>query len=140
MKYLLAVALLLCAVPAHAAPLPDAPTPNKKIFWTGVGFLAAAKTADAITTRQLLNRGGVELNSLYGRHPSAAKQSLINLGFFAAESAVFYLTERNHHKPIRWIGRAWMGNRIVNHAYLAACNANVRVGTSDSCYPLVPIE
>lgn len=48
-------AAFIIAIPPYAQekPLPDAPKPNKKIFFAGVSLLAAAKTADAITTRQL---------------------------------------------------------------------------------------
>ena len=38
---------------------PEAPKPkhDRKVFLAGVSLLAAAKTADAIATRQLLDRG-----------------------------------------------------------------------------------
>ena len=58
-------------------------------------------------------------NPVFGRHPSPAKQSLVNLGFFAAESGVFYLTERNHHAWVRWAGRAFISNAIINHVHAA---------------------
>ena len=97
--------LLFCS-PAHAQEKPDAPKPkhDRKVFIVGTALLAASKTADAITTRQLLDRGGWENNSVFGLHPSPAKQSLINLGFFAAQSGVFYLTEHNRHAWVRWAG------------------------------------
>jgi len=45
-------------VHAQEETLPDAARPNKKVLLAGFSLLAAAETADAITTRQLLNRGG----------------------------------------------------------------------------------
>jgi len=51
--------VILFLVPiVSAQEKPDAPKPNKQIFVTGISLLAAAKTADAITTRQALDRGG----------------------------------------------------------------------------------
>ena len=53
---------------------------NRRAFVAGVSLLAASKTADATTTRQLLDRGGLENKPLFGRHPSSAKQAGINAG------------------------------------------------------------
>ena len=136
--------VLLCfflASIAHAQEKPDAPKPNKKILVTGVSLLAAAKTADAITTRQLLDRGGWENNSAFGHHPSPAKQAGINLAFFASESAVFYLTERNRHSWVRWAGRAFLAHSIADHAHAAACNAGLNPGlrVTQSCGPLIGV-
>lgn len=69
------------------------------------GPAPASKTADAVTTRRVLDLpGGYENNPTFGRHPSPLKHAGINLGFFAAESGVFYLTERNRHAWV--VGRA----------------------------------
>ena len=51
-------AVLTLAIPLHAQEKPDAPRPNRRVFIGGVTLLATAKMADAITTRQLLDRGG----------------------------------------------------------------------------------
>jgi len=90
-----------------------------------VSVLAAAKTADAITTRRALNLGGWENNPVFGRYPSPAKQAGINLAFFAGESAVFYLTEHNHHSWVRWAGRAFLAHSVIEHVHAAACNAGL---------------
>ena len=122
------LAALLC-VPAFAQEKPDAPKPkpkpDRKVFTAGVSLLAAAKAADVITKRQLLDRGGVELNPIFGSHPSPGKQAGINLGIFAAQSFAFYLTERNKHAWIRWTGRALLAHAVVEHTQLAACNAGI---------------
>ena len=133
---LLLFASITCA---QAKPLPAAPNPNGKIFAAGISLLAAAKTADAITTRQLLDRGGWENDPVFGRHPSPTKQAGINLAFFAGESAVFYLTEHNRHAWIRWTGRAILAYSIVEHSQAAACNAgiNTHVPGVQNCGPLV---
>ena len=70
---------------------------NRRVFVGGISLLAASRTPDAITTRQLLDRGGVGVNSVFGRHPSPLKQAGINAGIFAAQSSAFYLTKRNKH-------------------------------------------
>jgi hypothetical protein len=36
-------------------------------------FMAVGQTADLVTTVQALNRGAVEANPIYGKHPSTAK-------------------------------------------------------------------
>ena len=137
----LALAALLC-VSALAQEKPDAPKPkhDRKEFIVGTALLAASKRADAITTRQLLDRGGWENNPVFGRHPSPAKQSLINLGFFVAQPGVFYLTERNRHSWVRWAGRAFIGHAIFEHSLMAACNSGLNPqGTQiQKCLPLVP--
>ena len=132
-------AVFAFAIPLYAQqkPLPDAPKPNKKVFVAGVSLLAAAKAADAITTRQLLDRGGWENNPAFGRHPSPAKQAGINAGIFAAQSFAFYLTERNRHAWVRWTGRALLATATEEHARLAACNAglNTHSPVVQSCNP-----
>ena len=82
-----------------------------KFFIAGLPLLAASKTADAITTRQVLDRGGWE-NDFVFEPP--------------------YL--------VRWTGRALIGHEIVEHARLAACNAgiNVQAAQIQNCRPLVP--
>ncbi len=80
--------VLLLAVSLHAQEthkIAKVPQFNRRLFIAGVSLLAASKTADAITTRQLLDRGGWENNPLFGRHPSPAKHAGINLGIFAAQ-------------------------------------------------------
>lgn len=150
-------ALLVLAASAMADDLPDAPAPNmrsyglpkrevsahrfdKRVYFTGIALLGAAKAADAITTRQLLDRGGWENNHLQGRHPSAGRQAVFNLAFFAAQSGLFYVTEHNRHAWIRWTGRAWLGAVVVNHAQLASCNAGVNVHSAveQNCKSIQP--
>ncbi len=112
----------------------------KKVFYIGSAALAASTVADAISTRQLLNRGGFEMNPIYGKRPSPAKQAGINAAFFAGSVGVFYLTERSHSRVIRWAGRSWIGLQTAQHSYLAACNSaiNVRAPVQQTCGPLVP--
>jgi hypothetical protein len=138
--------VLFLAVSLHAQELPDAPKPkpaieqhhfNRRVFVAGVSLLAASNVADAITTRQNLDRpGGAELNPVFGRHPSPAKQTGINAAFFAGQSALFYLSEHSRHKWIRWTGRALLGAQIEQHARLAACNAEI--GRQGTCGMLEP--
>ena len=106
------------------------------MFVAGISLLAATNVVGAITTRQLLNRGGVELNPVFGLHLSPAKQAGVNAGIFAAQAASFYLTEHSRHKWIRWTGRALIGLQTEEHARLAACNASL--GRSGRCNPAPP--
>ena len=122
-RRLLVVLLLAAPLYAQEPQKPDAPKPHthfdRRIFVAGVSLLAASNTADAITTRKVLDRGGWENNPVFGRHPSPGKQAGINLGIFAAQSAGFYLTERSKHAWVRWTGRALLGLATEEHARLA---------------------
>jgi len=91
----------------------------------GVPLLAASNVADAITTRQLLNRGGWENNPIFGKHPSPAKQAGINLGVFGAQAGLFYVTEHNRHAWVRWTGRAFLAHSVIEHSQAAVCNAGI---------------
>jgi hypothetical protein len=139
LRYALLFAVFVLAIPLYAQqkPLPDAPKPNKKVFVAGVSLLAASNVADAITTRQLLDRGGWENNPIFGKYPSPAKQAGINLGVFVAQAGAFYLTEHSRHRWVRWTGRALLATATEEHARLAACNAgiNTRSPVVQSCNP-----
>lgn len=117
----------------------DTPRPkaDRRIFWAGVSALAASKTADAITTRRSMNRGGWENNPIFGSHPTPARQAGINAAFFASQVGVFYLTEHSRNHWIRWTGRTYIGLVSANHIDLAVQNA-VNTGTSRSSHPLFP--
>ena len=146
MKLLRMFALLafsLTALPIAAQQLPESPKPkpDRRIFWAGVAVLASSKTADAITTRRLLDNGGWENSRIYGRHPSPAVQAGINAGLFAAEVGAFYLTEHSRYRWIRWTGRTYIALLAVDHADAAACNAAVNPHSPvvQNCYPLLPL-
>jgi len=111
---------------------PDAPKPkpcaerSHRVFYAGISLLAAAETADAISTRRVLDAGGHENNSLLlGRRPSPARQAAVTAGLFAAQVVIFRLTERNRHAWVRWTGRAVLGGEIAVHSQLAACSASL---------------
>jgi hypothetical protein len=146
----LIIAVLFFAFPLGAQqpqPLPDAPKPkpevrsshlNPRIFWTGVSLLAASKTADAISTRRLLNDGGWETNSIYGREPSPGRQAGINAAFFAGQISLFYLTERSSNRYIRWAGRTYIGLQVANHSKLTAGNIAVTGVPGKHAHSLLP--
>jgi hypothetical protein len=121
----------LFAVPCFAQEvklLPDAPQPhfNKKVFWTSVTALAAAKTFDAVETRRILNYPrGQESNPLYGKRPSPAKQGLINAAMFAGESLLFYKTEHSNKWYWRVAGRTNLSFTIEEHVRLGVCGAGL---------------
>ena len=124
---------------------PEVPKPktDRKVFFVSVSLLAASKTADAITTRRVLDfpdGRGSELNPLFGPHLSPAGQAGINLGIFAAQSTAFYFTERSRHKWIRWTGRAFLAHEIEEHSRLAACNAGLDIHSpvTQNCGSVTP--
>jgi len=146
---LIVALLLLFAFPVHAQSpvheksLPDAPQPkpfNKKIFWTGVSLLAAAKSADAWTTARVLDGGGWESNLTLGKHPSTPHLAGHAAAMFAGQSAAFYYTERSRRAWIRWTGRALMVFAIEEHTRLAACNSHIDPKSSrvQNCNAVMP--
>src|SRR5207244_5831881 len=66
---------------------------DRRMFFVEISLLGAAKTADAISTRQLLNRGGGEGNPIFGRNPSSGKQAGINA---RSEEHTSELQSRDH--------------------------------------------
>ena len=129
--------LLFCSQ-SLAQEKPEAPKPktDRKVFIVGTALLAASKTADAITTRQLLDRGGWENNPILGRHPSSARLTGFASAQFAAQALAFHFTERSRKPWVRWLGRAYIGFTIEEHARLAACNASIDVhAQSQNCRP-----
>jgi len=106
---------------------------DQRVFFVGVSLLAAAKTADALTTRHVLDLGGSENDPIFGRHPSVGRQIGTNAAVFAAQYALFYLTERNRHAWVRWTGRLWLGATITAHTRLAICNAGLTRASLSTC-------
>lgn len=87
LPFFVGVASAQVTAPAQQAHKIKAPPRfNRRAFIAGVSRLATSGTADAITMRRLLDRGGVELTPVCGRYPSPAKQAGINAGIFAPQS------------------------------------------------------
>jgi len=55
-------------------------------------------------------------------------------GSLSRNPSRFYLTERNRHAWVRWTGRALLAHAVVEHSYLAACNAGI-APVSQNCTP-----
>ena len=136
---LLLLLLLFWPTSCNGQEKPDAPKPKRdcRVFIVGTALLAASKTADAITTRQALDRGGVEANPIFGRHPSPAKQAGVNAIVFAGQVLAFHFTERSRKPWLRWVGRVGLGFQIEEHIRAAACNAHIdaRSNARQSCAP-----
>ena len=140
MKYIrIAIFLFICAQTTLAQHYIVAPIPkadpflkrpksfeghrfDRRMFFVEISLLGAAKTADAISTRQLLNRGGGEGNPIFGRNPSSGKQAGINAGFFAAQSTLFYLTEHNRNAggPLDRACLGWAPRSQIMRSWLSA--------------------
>lgn len=107
------------------------------MFYIGTAALAAAKSFDAASTASLLNRGGWEAaDPRLGLHPSSGRLAGIAAADFAAESSVFYFTERSRHAWVRWSGRAFIGFLVEQHLRLGSCNSriNTHSPTVQSCH------
>ena len=133
--------LFLLSTVALAQEKPDAPKPkhDRKVFIAGTVLLAASSAADAISTKQLLDRGGWESNPILGRHPSNARLTGVFAAEFAMEALAFRLTEHGRKPWLRWLGRAYIGFSIEEHSRLAGCNSRIDVHTpNQNCRPLVP--
>jgi hypothetical protein len=122
--------------------LPDAPVPkpeaiqpvrpvrtarneyrfNKKVFWAGVGALAASTTYDMFSTQDALNRGRSENSPLFGRHPSEKRLALTSAGILAAEVVLFHVTEHRKNRWVRWFGRGYVTYAVTTHITDATCN------------------
>ena len=114
--------LLMLAVPAHADTKPWF---KSKRFWTTFSLQTAAMTADFVTTRQSLARGGVETNRIYGSHPSNARLYSIGvpLEFLVAYGS--YAASQDKNKAIRQIGWILPSAVIGLHIRAAIHNTNV---------------
>lgn len=131
------LAVLLFAFPLAAQEKPEAPKPNRRVFIVGVVSLAAAKTYDAVSTQNLLNRGGWENDPLFGNHPSPGRLAATNAVIFVGQVAAFHFAERSPHKWLRWSGRAFLAVTIADHVRAGACNASIdpRSPVRQSCAP-----
>lgn len=145
MKTILVLVVLLMSPIAKANDLPDTPKPqqqkiSRRVFLAGTTLLAASATADAVSTRIVLNNGGWENNPEYGRYPSVGRQAGINAAFFAGEVAIFAYTEHSRRWYVRWGGRAYVGLVVVNHFELAACNSKIdpRSTHVQNCHQILP--
>lgn len=106
---------------------------NSKAYTLEVGLLGASRMADAITTRRLLNNGGLERNPIFGQRPSAARQGAINAGFFVLDVGVLWLTEHSRHRAIRWMGRSWAGLETQQETKFALCNSGLNPHGTAHC-------
>lgn len=125
--------LSLCSL-GSAQDRPDTPPPKlearvlDKKFYFVIGALAAAKTADAITTERVLSRGCHESNPLFGPYPSSGRIAGLDVAAFAIESGTAYLLKRYSRKH-RWARYAWPiapARQTALHIYWAAHNEGLR--------------
>jgi hypothetical protein len=107
----------LSVAPVSSAKI-DAPKPNHRIFWIGTAALGASSAWDMSSTARTIDGGGKEYNPLFGPHPSHERIATLSAGMFAASASAFYLTERSHHRWIRWTGRAAVAFVIEQHVRL----------------------
>lgn len=96
----------------YTAPLLSQQTKRPPVmdekFLAAMGALAAAKTADGITTQRLLDRGPLyhEMNPIFGRRPSSARIAGTNAAYFAGEVATAYLVKK--YGRGHWWSKIWM--------------------------------
>jgi hypothetical protein len=92
-------------------------TPPKSGMKFALTFMAAGQGADLVTTTQALNRGAVESNPIYGKHPSAAKLVAAKLPMLGLGYLLHRIAPRNPKltKGIAYtIGGVGMGLAISN--------------------------
>jgi hypothetical protein len=78
-------------------------------FWLAISLLGAAKTADAISTQRMLNRGCLEIGSAWalGERPSSGRIAAAAGAQGAGEVALAYLLKRVLRRH-RWLGQVWV--------------------------------
>lgn len=95
------------AANAQTVPLPDAPRPKvlDRKFILASGALAASAAFDMTETKLLLDRGGVEYNPAFGRHPSTARLVGVASAWFAGYVVLSYELKKHHPRAFRhwWI-------------------------------------
>lgn len=96
------------AANAQTVPLlPDAPRPKvvDRKFVVASGALAASAAFDMTETKLLLDRGGVEYNPAFGRHPSTTRLVAVASAYVAAEVLLSYELKKHHPRAFRhwWI-------------------------------------
>jgi hypothetical protein len=128
MKYL-ALVVLLFPIVTFAGPERKIEAPKPKVmdreFFAAMTVLAAAKTADGITSIRMLNRGCHETNPIFGeRYPSSGRIAGTNAAYLAGEVALAYTLKRlgqNH----RWTKHLWLiepAYQVGGHIAAAADN------------------
>ena len=120
----------LAVTPAiQSRQLPEAPRPAHSFldrqnltFWTAA---AALQTADLITTRQILDRGGRESNPVakpFVNHGTAANAtSTYLLGTGGTIGAAYLLHRWGHHRLERWLPLCV----VAVEAWATSSNGNV---------------
>jgi hypothetical protein len=98
---------------------------NRKAFLVELGLLGGSRSADMLTTRLQLDKGGLETNWLYGPRPSNARLVGVSAAFFVLDSGVAFVAEHSSKRPIRWLGRALVAGEVASETRLAACNASL---------------
>lgn len=95
------------AATAQTVPLPDVPRPKviDRKFVLASGVLAASTAFDMTETKLLLDRGGVEYNPAFGRHPSTARLVGVASAWFAGYVVLSYELKKHHPRAFRhwWI-------------------------------------
>jgi hypothetical protein len=96
---------------------------SEEFYWHAGHALAFG--ADMATTRYVLGscqRTCSEMDPIYGKHPSTAKQLAIGIPISAAAGyGVHRLFQRKHV----WLARTASAGLIANHAVLAAHNMTI---------------
>jgi hypothetical protein len=140
------VALALFAIPTHGqSSLPDAPVPHQSVpafpmpvefksspvvFRTEAIALVSSDVFDMVETDRLVKRGGYELNTLYGKHPSGLRLFAVSAPYTAAQILAVHITEHSQHRAIRWLGRAYTGYVVEQHLRLGACDTEINTQSS----------
>lgn len=121
-KNLIIAVLFLIAIPALAQEQPHF---SKKRFIVQLSALAGSAIADGITTAHVQDRGGFEVNPIYGRHPSSGRLAAIQLGFFTSSGSLLWFGEHSHFRWMRWGSRSYVAGETAFHSFAAVHNTGV---------------
>ena len=78
-------------------PLPEESfkKPSKAGFYGSLGVMGAGQLADVLSTKAVLDKGGVELNPLFGKKPSVGRMLGVKAPVYAG---IAYLLNKLHDK------------------------------------------
>jgi hypothetical protein len=117
--------ILFCAL---CRPQPKLPRVADRKFITIMAILGTAKTMDAVSTERMLNRGGHENNSMFGRYPSTGRIAGVNAAYFSGEVALAHVLNR-YGRRHRWARYLWLlepSFQAAQHIQLAYMNFQIK--------------
>ena len=95
------------------------------VHWLLAICMAFSIGADAYTSQNLIGRGGVALDPLYGKRPSAFQQATTTMSIVEAAEKGLAVTEASHRRKLKWAGRIAAIGITGLHGWLAYRNTTL---------------